>query len=89
MNWISRLLAIGENRYVHSTVGAVVASIVCCVLCWLPLLANIMASVIVVSCLAVYKECGMDAKADLLDIVFTIIGGATVWLCLIINMLIV
>lgn len=89
MNWISRLLAIGENRYVHSTVGAVVASIMCCALCWLPLWANIMASVIVVSGLAVYKECGMDAKVDLLDIVFTLLGGATVWLCLIVNMLIV
>lgn len=89
MNWISRLLAIGENRYVHSTVGAVVASIVCCALCWLPLWANIMASAIVVGGLAVYKEYGMDAKVDLLDIVFTLLGGATVWLCLIVNMLIV
>lgn len=81
------LLAVGENRYVHSTIGALIASIVCCVLCWLPLWANIMASVVVVSGLAVYKEYGMDSKADLLDIAFTIAGGATVWVCVIFNVL--
>lgn len=81
------LLAVGENRYVHSTIGALIASIVCCVLCWLPLWANIMASVIVVSGLAVFKEYGMDSKADLLDIAFTIAGGAIVWVCVIFNVL--
>lgn len=83
----SKLLAVGENRYIHSTIGALIASIVCCALCWLPLWANIMASVIVVSGLAVFKEYGMDAKADLLDIAFTVGGGAVVWVCVIFNLL--
>lgn len=89
--WLSELfgkiLAVGENRYVHSTIGALIASIMCCAFCWLPLWANIMASVIVVSGLAVYKEYGMDAKADLIDIAFTIAGGAVVWVTLIVNIL--
>ena len=29
--------------------------------------------------LAVYKEYGLDSNADLLDIAFTIVGGAIVW----------
>lgn len=84
---IRKVLAVGENRYIHSTIGALIASIMCCALCWLPLWANIMASVIVVSGLAVFKEYGMDAKADLIDIAFTIAGGATVWVTLIVNIL--
>ena len=89
--WLSKLfgkiLAVGENRYVHSTIGALIASIMCCVLFWLPLWANIMASVIVVSGVAVYKEYGMDSRADLIDIAFTIAGGAVVWVTLIVNIL--
>lgn len=80
--WLSKLfgkiLAVGENRYVHSTIGALIASIMCCAFCWLPLWANIMASVVVVSGLAVYKEYGVDGKADLLDIAFTVAGGVVV-----------
>lgn len=85
---LSKLLEIGENRYVHSTVGAVVASIVCCALCWLPLWANILSSAIVVSGIAVYKEYGMDSDADLIDIAFTVGGGAVVWVTLIVNLLV-
>ena len=90
--WLSKLfgkiLAVGENRYIHSTIGALIASIMCCALCWLPLWANIMASIIVVSGLAVYKEYGMDGKADLIDIAFTIVGGIIVILpILLINVL--
>ena len=81
--WLSKLfgkiLAVGENRYVHSTIGALIASIMCCVFCWLPLWANLLISVLVVSGLAVYKEYGLDSNADLLDIAFTIVGGAIVW----------
>lgn len=84
---IRKVLAVGENRYVHSTIGALIASIVCCALYWMPLWANIMESVVVVSGLAVYKEYCMDGKADLIDIAFTIAGGATVWVCVIFNVL--
>lgn len=82
-----RLLAVGENRYIHSTIGAMIASIMCCAFCWLPLWANIMISVLVVSGTAVYKEYGMDSQADLIDIAFTVGGGAVVWICLMINIL--
>ena len=82
-----RLIAYGENRYVHSTIGAAIASIMCCAFCWLPLWANLLISVLVVSGLAVYKEYGMDSQADLIDIAFTVGGGAVVWICLIINLL--
>lgn len=82
-----RLLATGENRYVHSTIGAAIASIMCCAFCWLPLWANLMISVLVVSGTAVYKEYGMDSQADLIDIAFTVGGGAVVWICLMINIL--
>lgn len=85
---LNRLLAIGENRYVHSTIGAVIASIVCCAFFWLPLWANILISVLVVSGAAVYKEYGLDSNADLLDIAFTVLGGAVVWVTLIVNLLV-
>ena len=84
---IEKLLAVGENRYVHSTIGAVIASIMCCAFCWLPLWANLMISVLVVSGVAVYKEYGMDSQADLIDIAFTVGGGAVVWVTLILNVL--
>lgn len=84
---ISELLAVGENRYVHSTIGAVIASIMCCLFCWLPLWANLLISVLVVSGIAVYKEYGMDEKPDLLDIAFTVGGGVVVWACLLINIM--
>lgn len=83
--WIKKLLAIGENRYIHSTIGAIIASIMCCAFCWLPLWANILISVLVVSGVAVYKEYGMDRKADLIDIAFTVGGGTVVWVTLIVN----
>lgn len=86
-NLLKKLLAIGENRYVHSTIGAVIASIMCCVFCWLPLWANLLISVLVVSGVAVYKEYGMDSQADLIDIAFTVGGGAIVWICLTIYIL--
>lgn len=85
--WIKKLLAVGENRYIHSTIGAVIASIMCCAFCWLPLWANLMISVLVVSGVAVYKEYGMDSQADLIDIAFTVGGGAVVWVTLILNVL--
>lgn len=85
--WFEKLLAIGEHRYVHSTIGAIIASIMCCAFCWLPLWANLMISVLVVSGVAVYKEYGMDSKADLIDIAFTVGGGAIVWICLTIYIL--
>ena len=84
---LNKLFAVGENRYVHSTIGAVIASIMCCAFCWLPLWANILISVLVVSGIAVYKECGMDSKVDLIDIAFTVGGGAVVWVTLIVNIL--
>lgn len=90
--WLSKLfgkiLAVGENRYVHSTIGALIASIMCCAFCWLPLWANLLISVLVVSGLAVYKEYGLDSNADLIDIAFTVCGGIIVILpILLINIL--
>lgn len=86
--WLKKLLAVGENRYAHSTIGAVIASIMCCALCWLPLWANLLISVLVVSGTAVYKEYGIDSQADLVDIAFTVGGGAVVWVTLIVNLLV-
>lgn len=86
--WFEKLLAIGEHRYVHSTIGAIIASIMCCALCWLPLWANLLISVLVVSGTAVYKEYGIDSQADLVDIAFTVGGGAVVWVTLIVNLLV-
>lgn len=85
---LNRLLAIGENRYIHSTIGAMIASIMCCAFCWLPLWANLLISVLVVSGVAVYKEYGMDSQADLIDIAFTVGGGVVVWVTLIVNLLV-
>ena len=84
----SKILAVGENRYVHSTIGALIASIMCCAFCWLPLWANLLISVLVVSGFAVYKEYGMDSKVDLIDIGFTVGGGVIVWVTLIVNLLV-
>lgn len=36
-NIANKVLAVGENRYEHSMIGALIASIMCCAMCWLPL----------------------------------------------------
>ena len=86
--WLSKLfgkiLAVGENRYVHSTIGALIASIMCCALCWIPLWACVTASMVVVIALAIVKEYAIDAQADVVDIVFTVAGAVVVLLPVII-----
>lgn len=85
-NLINKLLArlnrIGKDKYQHFTLGAVIA--LAAMLVALPLRAwwggfPPLVSMLAVVVAAVLKERRIDAKADLNDIIWTLAGGAAVW----------
>ena len=82
MSVIGWLNAIAKDKYQHFAIGAVIASAVLIVTLplgswwrWLPLLA----SMIAVMTAAVLKERKIDPKADMQDILWTLAGGAVLW----------
>lgn len=72
--------AIGKDRYMHITLGALIACLTLCVFCFLPMWANMLASVVVVAAAALIKDLVIDSTADWVDILCTWLGGAIVWL---------
>ncbi len=78
------LFAIGKDRYMHIVVGSLIASLSLIVFCWLPMWANMLISVIVVSAAALIKDYAIDITPDWVDIVCTSVGGLMVWLPVII-----
>lgn len=76
---IGKLLAVGENRYVHSTIGELIASIVLCIA--LPFVAwwiEIVIAIVVVTALALVKDYALDSNADALDIIYSMAGAVVV-----------
>ena len=78
--WIFALLGkVGKDKYQHFTLGAIIAAVVFVAIAaigradvawWL--------SLIVVFCAETFKEFVLDAKADLKDVVATMLGWASV-----------
>ena len=80
-----KILAVGENRYVHSTIGALIASIV---MCLFPIFTKMWISVLVcaviTAAIAIVKEYLFDSKSDWIDVIYTIIGSLFICLPMII-----
>lgn len=79
INWLN---GIAKDKYQHFAVGVVIACIAMIVSMplaawwdWLPLLASIVA----VIAAAIFKEQKLDPQADILDIIWTLGGGATAY----------
>lgn len=77
INWLN---GIAKDKYQHFAVGVVIACIAMIVSMplaawwdWLPLLASIVAVITA----AIFKERKLDPQADILDILWTLGGGAT------------
>lgn len=89
MKWLSKIfsviLAVGENRYVHSTIGALIAAVMLCAFCWLPAWATLLISFLVSSTAIIIKDCVMDGHADVLDIAFGYAGAFVVWVSYIVG----
>lgn len=80
---LARLNGIGKDKYQHFALGALIA--LAAMLVALPLNAwwggfPPLSSMIAVVVAALLKERNIDAKADLNDILWTLAGGAAVWL---------
>lgn len=83
--WLSKifgkLLAVGENRYVHSTIGALIASITLCVtLPFVDWWIAIVIAIVVAFLFGIAKEYLFDSKADWIDVLYTILGSIIVCL---------
>lgn len=76
--------AIGKDRYMHITLGTLIACLTLCAFCFLPMWANMLVSLCVVSAAALIKDLVIDDKPDWVDVVCTWIGGLCVWLPVII-----
>ncbi len=73
------LLGWGVDRYAHMSLSAVIASVMLAVFCWLPWWASLAISVLVTLSCIVVKDFAIDAKADMVDVVFGLIGAAIAW----------
>lgn len=78
------MFAIGKDKYMHISVGSLIASLSLIIFCWLPIWANLIISVLLVLSSALIKDLVIDDKPDWVDIVCTIVGGLFVWLPVII-----
>lgn len=78
------LTTFGMGKYQHIAFGALIACIAALAACWLPQWATVTISVLfTVSCSIgkeVYDEC-----IDWRDLLATMLGGATVWIALLIH----
>lgn len=81
------LLGWGVDRYAHATIIAIIACVMLVCFCWLPWWANLIISVLVSSAVITVKDCAIDAKADVVDIIFGYIGGAVVWISFVLGVL--
>lgn len=74
-----RLLSWGVDRYAHMSIAMVIASVMLAVLCWLPWWSSLAISMLVTLSCIVVKDFAIDAKADLVDVVFGLIGALLAW----------
>lgn len=73
------LLSWGVDRYAHMSLAMVIASVMLAVFCWLPWWASLAISALVTLSCIVVKDFAIDAKADMVDVVFGLIGALLAW----------
>lgn len=73
------LLSWGVDRYAHMSLAMVIASVMLAVFCWLPWWASLSISALVTLSCIVVKDFAIDAEADMVDVVFGLIGAGIVW----------
>lgn len=85
--FIEWLNVVPKDKYQHFTLGVIIASVALIIAAplidcwrWLPLVISVVALV----SLAMTKECAVDSKVDVNDILWTIGGGYTVWVIFIV-----
>jgi hypothetical protein len=74
--------SIGLDKYQHFTFGVLVACISALTVCWLPLWAIVIISMLCTALVALGKE-WYDDIVDWWDFGFTMFGGLTVWIALV------
>lgn len=77
---LTALFAVGQDKYMHVTFGALIASVALCLFCWLPAWASMLISVLLVLSAALIKDLVIDSKPDWHDIVAGVVGGLIVWM---------
>lgn len=85
---IKWLLSWGVDRYAHFAIANIIAFLSLTAFCWLPWFACLAISVLVTLVCIIYKDYAIDDTADIIDVIFGIIGGAVIWLNFIITNLI-
>lgn len=73
------LLSWGVDRYANMSLAMVIASVMLAVFCWLPWWASLSISALVTLSCIVVKDFAIDAEADMVDVVFGLIGAGIVW----------
>lgn len=73
------LLSWGVDRYARMSLAMVIASVMLAVFCWLPWWASLSISALVTLSCIVVKDFAIDAEADMVDVVFGLIGAGIVW----------
>ena len=73
------LLGWGVDRFAHMSIAMVIASVMLVAFCWLTWWASLAISVLVTLACIVVKDFAIDAKADLVDVVFGLIGALLAW----------
>lgn len=73
------LLSWGVDRYAHMSLAMMIAGVMLAVFCWLPWWASLAISVLITIASIVVKDFAIDAKADMVDVVFGLIGAALAW----------
>lgn len=73
------LLSWGVDRYAHMSITMVISSVMLVAFCWLTWWASLAISVLVTLACIVVKDFAIDAEADMVDVVFGLIGAAIAW----------
>ena len=82
------LLSWGVDRYAHMSLAMVIASVMLAVFCWLPWWASLSISALVTLSCIVVKDFAIDAEADMVDVVFGLIGAGVVWAVFLVSVLV-
>lgn len=70
------LLSWGVDRYAHMSLAMVISSVILVAFCWLTWWASLAISVLVTLACIVVKDFVIDAKADMVDVIFGVVGAA-------------
>lgn len=78
------IFSIGKDKYLYIVMGALIACLSLIIFSWLPLWANLLISIVIITSSALLKDLVIDDKPDWVDILCTILGGVIVCLPVII-----